>query len=180
MFKKYAWDESTTLSAINYLLDMGHLRASRSIKEIYYEITPAAIEKFFTSTESVISRRAGGPLHNEIVRKLVRQFWEAGYYAVVDTGSDFESKPDILVFRPEEVLSPSREMTKTMRSPQDWAVPIAYEVETMSNSPEQIKRNLEKNVEKGYRVVFVVPDAESEAKLRKTLGEGEYSVVVMK
>lgn len=179
MFRKYAWDESVTISALNHLLDMGYIRAIKTASGVFYSLSEEAMSRFFTSTESVVSKRAGGALHNEMVRKLVRRFWDSGYYAEVDTGEGFEEKPDILVYRPAETVERLRDVIKTIRDPDDWERPVAYEVETMSNDAEQIKKNLEKNLEKGYAVVFVVPDKKAEEKLREILGRGEYSIVVL-
>ncbi len=177
-FKKYAWDESVTLSAINFLLDMGYIRSSRSVSAVYYTLAQRAIDRFFGSTENIVSPRAGGAMHNEIIRKLVRQFWEMGYFTDVDTGSEAGEKPDILVFRPAEKIQVFRELAKAMRDPVEWDRPAAYEVETMSNSMAQIRHNLEKNLERGYEVVFVVPDEDSAKKLEGVLGKAEYSVIV--
>ncbi|MDG6930452.1 MAG: hypothetical protein JRN10_04320 [Nitrososphaerota archaeon] len=179
LFKKYAWDESITLSAVNFLLDMGYVKSSRSVSSVYYALTQRSIDRFFGSTETIVSPRAGGAMHNEIIRKLVRQFWEMGYFVDVDTGSEAGEKPDMLVFKPAETMQRFRELTKTMRDPIEWEKPVAYEVETMSNSAEQIRRNLEKNLEKGYEVVFVVPDEDSVKKLESMLGKAEYSVIAV-
>ena len=179
MFKKYAWDESVTLSALNYLMDSGYVRASRSLSGIYYEASRMALERFFLRTEEVISKRAGGAEHNAIARALIRRFWEAGYWVEADTGEPAEEKPDLLVFRPIEEQKASKEIMKKVRDPENWDVPVAYEIETLSNDPSWIRHNLEKNREKGYHVVFVVSDEEKARKLREILGQGEYSVLVV-
>lgn len=179
MFKKYSWDESVTLSALNSLLDSGYVRASKSSDSVYYEVTPLALDRFFSETHEVVSRRAGGPEHNAIARVLIRRFWEAGYWVEVDSGSSPEQKPDMLVYRPMEEQKTSKELVRKARDPENWDIPVAYEIETMSNSAEQIRKNYEKNAEEGYRVVFVVSDEEKAKKLKQILGEGNYSVMVV-
>ncbi|MGC9145919.1 MAG: type IV secretory system conjugative DNA transfer family protein [Nitrososphaeria archaeon] len=178
MFKRYAWDESVTLSALNHLLDSALVSASRSLDAVYYQLAPHTVERFFGATESVISRRAGGPEHNAIARKLIKQFWEAGYWVSVDTGDSFEEKPDMLVFKPVEDAETSKGVTKAIRDPYEWEAPVAYEIETLNNQPEQVRHNFEKNAERGYEVVFVVSDEEKEKKLRKILGEGVKTIRV--
>lgn len=179
MFKKYVWDESITLSALNFLIDMGFVTTSKSVSDVYYSVSQTALDRFFGVTEKIVSPRAGGPLHNEMIRKLIKRFWEAGYYVEVDTGNEPGEKPDMLVYKPAETTQKLKDITKTMRDPAEWEKPVAYEIETMSNSAEQIKHNLEKNREKGYEVVFVVQDEESKKKLEEILGAGEYSIIII-
>ncbi len=179
MFRKYAWDESVTISALNCLLDMGYTRAIKTSSGLFYSLSEEAMSRFFTSTESVASKRAGGALHNEMVRRLVRRFWESGYYVEVDTGDEPGEKPDLLVFRPAETVERLRDVIKVIRDPDEWERPVAYEVETMTNSAEQIRHNLEKNLAKGYPVVFVVPDIKAEEKLKEMIGGDRYSVAVL-
>ena len=68
---------------------------------------------------------------------------------------------------------------KNVRSLEEWGIPVAYEIETLSNSPEQIKKNLYKNLSKAYRVVFVVENEENAKRIREILGEGNYEVIVL-
>ena len=179
MFKKFAWDESVTLSALNYLIDSGFVRVSRSIDALYYEITSIALERFFGSTEDVISKRAGGAEHNAIARILIKRFWEAGYWVEVDTGEPAEEKPDLLVFKPIEEQKASKDIIKKVRDPENWDMPVAYEIETLSNDAAWIRHNLQKNREKGYQVVFVVSDEEKAKKLREILGAGDYNILIV-
>jgi hypothetical protein len=62
---------------------------------------------------------------------------------------------------------------------EEWGIPVAYEIETLSNFSEQIKKNLYKNLSKGYRVVFVVENEENAKRIREILGEGNYEVIVI-
>jgi 16S rRNA G1207 methylase RsmC len=48
---------------------------------------------------------------------------------------------------------------------------MAVEVEVSAKHPEQIIKNLEKNLEMGREVVFVVPDEEIKKKVEKALGD---------
>ena len=179
MFKKYAWDESVTLSALNYLIDNGFVKASRSVDAIYYELTQIALERFFGSTEEVVSKRAGGAEHNAIARILIKRFWEAGYWVDVDTGEPGGEKPDMLVFKPIEEQKASKDIIKKVRDPENWDMPVAYEIETLNNDPAWIRHNFEKNREKGYQVVFVVSDEEKAKKLKEILGAGDYSILIV-
>ncbi|MGC9209532.1 MAG: type IV secretory system conjugative DNA transfer family protein [Nitrososphaeria archaeon] len=175
MFRRYAWDESVTLSAINSLLDGGHVRASACPGSTCYEVAPTALRTLFAASEEAALRRAAGPEQGAIVRALVRRFWEAGYWA--DAGD--ERAPGIIVFRPLETLREHRGVVKRMRDPDSWGAPEAYVVETLSGPAGQIAGELRRSLEMGYRVVFVVPSEERARKLREILGEGEYSVLVL-
>jgi len=96
MYHPYAWDESVTLSAINYLMDSGLLVAAGAGIDTKYEVAPEA-EKYFHS--AVMGLRAGGPVHNAIVRNLLHDYWERGYYCEVDDGSPGPEKPDLVAWR---------------------------------------------------------------------------------
>jgi len=128
----------------------------------------------------VFSKRAGGALHNAMVGEIYRRSIENGYWVEVDDGNSFEEKPDLLVFMPMESTSVERGgLVKNVRSLEEWGIPVAYEIETLSNSPEQIKKNLYKNLSKAYRVVFVVENEENAKRIREILGEGNYEVIVL-
>jgi len=178
MFRKYAWDESITLSALNYLQDKGLIRAVRTTEGVFYELTPHGLTYF--KPRDVFSKRAGGALHNAMVGEIYRRSIENGYWVEVDDGSTFEEKPDLLVFMPMESTSVERGgLVKNVRSLEEWGIPVAYEIETLSNAPEQIKKSLYKNLSKGYRVVFVVENEENAKRIRDILGEGNYEVIVL-
>ena len=178
MFRKYAWDESITLSALNYLQDKGLIRAVRTTEGVFYELTPHALAYF--KPRDVFSKRAGGALHNAMVGEIYRRSIENGYWVEVDDGNSFEEKPDLLVFVPAENTIVERGgLVKNVRSLEEWGIPVAYEIETLSNSPEQIKKNLYKNLSKGYRVVFVVENEKNAKRIRDILGEGNYEVIVL-
>ena len=179
MFKKYAWDESVTLSALNFLIDSGYVNASRGSEAMYYELTPLALERFFQQTQEVLSKRAGGPEHNAIARILIRRFWEAGYWVEVDNGAIAGQRPDLLVYKPLEEQRASKDLIKKGRDPENWDSPVAYEIETMGNDPAWIRHNLEKNLERGYEVVFAVSDEWKAKKLKEILGEGNYRVLIV-
>jgi len=96
MYHRYAWNESVTLSAINYLMGSGLLVAAGAGIDTKYEVAPEA-EKYFHS--AVVGLRAGGPVHNAIIRKLLHEYWERGYYCEVDDGSPGHEKPDLVAWR---------------------------------------------------------------------------------
>ncbi len=71
-----------------------------------------------------------------------------------------EEQPDLIAFRKNEEM--------------------AVEVETFADHPEQVLRNYEKNVKRGRKVVFVVPDESVGRRIRKILGERKnYEVEVI-
>ncbi|MGC8559023.1 MAG: hypothetical protein ACP5NC_08585, partial [Nitrososphaeria archaeon] len=128
-----------------------------------------------------ISKRAGGAIHNAIVGELYTKMIDAGYWVEVDTGGDIrEEKPDLLVFMPEEqtVTDKKANFIRSIRSTEEWGVPVAYEVETLSNPAEQVRKNLYKNLKMGYRVVFVVENEGGRRRIREILGEGNYEVIL--
>ncbi len=77
-----------TLSSINYLVDLGLVKASRQGDDVFYEAAHPAVDKYFQS--DIKGPRAGGPVHQAIIRKLLRRYWEIGYWCAVDDGSFVE------------------------------------------------------------------------------------------
>ncbi|MDG7045702.1 MAG: hypothetical protein JRN32_02660 [Nitrososphaerota archaeon] len=88
LYHEYGWDESVTLSSINYLVDLGLVKASRQGDDVFYEAAHPAVDKYFQS--DIKGPRAGGPVHQAIIRKLLRRYWEMGYWCTVDDGSFVE------------------------------------------------------------------------------------------
>jgi len=178
MYHRYAWDESVTLSAINYLMDSGLLVAAGASADTKYEVTREA-ERYFHS--AVVGPRAGGPVHNAIVRKLLRDYWERGYYCEVDDGSPGPERPDLVVWRAITRRIESKFQTREERDPARWdPEPVAVEVETMLGRRRQIVDNL--NKAKSYpRAVFVTDSNEHREKLRAIMKEAgiEYPVEVV-
>jgi DNA-binding transcriptional ArsR family regulator len=178
MYHRYAWDESVTLSAINYLMDSGLLVAAGASADTKYEVTREA-ERYFHS--AVAGPRAGGPVHNAIVRKLLHDYWERGYYCEVDDGSPGPEKPDIVVWRPVARRVESKFQTREERDPARWdPEPVAIEVETMLGRRRQILRNLEK-VKRYPRAAFVTDSNAHKEKLRAIMREAgiEYPIEVV-
>ena len=60
----------------------------------------------------------------------------------------------------------------------DWEE-IAVEIETRADHPEQVMRNYEKNIRKGRKVIFAVPDERVAEKVSKILWDGDYTVFVL-
>ncbi|MEM4098884.1 MAG: type IV secretion system DNA-binding domain-containing protein [Candidatus Micrarchaeaceae archaeon] len=179
LFHEYGWDESVTLSSLNYLMDMGLVKSSRGVEDTYYEAVHPAVEKYFQS--EVKGPRAGGPVHQAIIRKLLRQYWEKGYWCTVDDGSLKGDMPDILVFKPLITHTDWKDERKAIREPTKWDYSniTAVEVETMlGGHSEQIRHNLEKN--KIYSNVVFVTDSDAHAeRLKEILGKSSgYTVTV--
>ncbi|MDG7047835.1 MAG: type IV secretion system DNA-binding domain-containing protein [Nitrososphaerota archaeon] len=177
LYHEYGWDESVTLSSINYLVDLGLVKASRQGDDVFYEAAHPAVDKYFQS--DIKGPRAGGPVHQAIIRRLLRRYWETGYWCKVDDGSFVEDRPDILLFRPLITQSYWKGERKAIREPARWDYSnvTAVEVETMLGHRSQIKHNLEKN--RVYSAVTFVTDSDGHAeRLKEILGEGSYTVLV--
>ena len=178
LYHEYGWDESVTLSSINYLADLGLVKASRQGDDVFYEAAHPAVDRYFQS--DIRGPRAGGPVHQAIVRRLLRRYWEMGYWCSVDDGSPGDDRPDILLFRPLITQSDWKGERKAIREPARWDYSnvTAVEVETMLGHRAQIKHNLEKN--RIYAATTFVTDSEAHAeRLKEVLGEGnDYTVLV--
>ncbi len=177
LYHEYGWDESITLSSLNYLMDMGLIKAARRNDDTYYEAIHPAVDRYFQT--EVKGPRAGSAVHQAIIRKLLKQYWDKGYWCSVDDGSVSYERPDILVFKPLTTQSEWKGERKAIREPSKWDYSnvTAVEVETMLGHKSQIKHNLEKN--KIYSSIVFVTDSNDHAKkLKEILGEDNYTIIV--
>ncbi|BBE42065.1 Conserved domain protein [Conexivisphaera calida] len=165
-YHRYFWDESVTLSAANYLMDSGLIAGRTAGGDVEYELTDAAMKHF---QSEVVGPRAGGPIHNMIVRRVVRRYWEMGYYCSVDDGTPGDERPDIMVWRPMATKVDSKWGKRSMREPSRWdPEPIAIEVETLLGRRRQVMKNIDK-CRKYANAVFITDSEEHASKLRELM-----------
>ncbi|WP_148212093.1 type IV secretory system conjugative DNA transfer family protein [Ferroglobus placidus] len=108
------------------------------------------------------SRRAGGELHSKLAKICAERLRKDGCAVIFPPQAGREEQPDMIAYK---------------RSPDGWEE-IAVEIETRADHPEQVMRNYKKNIRKGRKVIFVVPDERIAERVRKILGDRDYTVEV--
>ncbi len=96
------------------------------------------------------STKAGGELHRALLFKAKDWLEDQSYNVEMPEQGGRKEQPDMIAEKE------GRE--------------IAVEVETSASHPEQIKKNYDKNVKRGRFVVFIVPDAKIEDRIKNILG----------
>lgn len=110
------------------------------------------------------SQKAGGELHRAMMNKYAEKMKTQGNHVVVPVQAGREEQPDLLVYP---------------RIEGNWGRPIAVEIETRAQHPNQVKRNHSKNHEKGHSVVFVVPNETIAGRVRNILGDVKCEIVIL-
>lgn len=98
--------------------------------------------------------RIGGELHRSLILKIAARLRGEGYR--VEFPKQEGEQPDLIAWP---------------REGEDWGKPIAFEIETRGQHPEQVRKNFLKNVQQGRHVVFVVPDEGVKGRVLNALGE---------
>lgn len=108
--------------------------------------------------------RSGGELHLKLARIYARKLRKDGYAVIFPPQTGREEQPDMIAYR---------------RSDDGWEE-IAVEVETRADHPQQVLKNLEKNLKAGRKVVFVVPDGKVAERVKSILcDERDYRIEVL-
>jgi hypothetical protein len=136
------------------LADRVVVKVKRGRPKILVRLTKRGLETLAIGVSAGSSQKAGGELHRAMMMKLLERLREDRYYVVVPEQAGREQQPDLVAYPKED---------------NRWGDPIAIEIETRGQHPVQVRRNYDKNVEKGYRVVFVVPDKTVARRVKNTL-----------
>jgi DNA helicase HerA-like ATPase len=149
-------------------------------RQAYYMITQSAEREFFEFyNKSVISDRTGGDLHVRLMKAVLEEYWERGYWCAIDRGDHSGEFPDILVVEPLITYTKGKEGKKTARmSTDDWKedrrMPVEVET-TPSKNPNQLRRNYEKDIAKYERVRFVVASQDQISEIERILEDKDLS-----
>lgn len=153
-------DQSQSLG----LTDRVIMKGKRGRPKILVRLTKKGMEALAVGVSPGSSQKAGGELHRALMMKLVERLREEGYYVVIPEQAGREEQPDIVAYPKEG---------------NQWGNPIALEVETRGQHPSQVRRNYEKNIKKGYRVIFIVPDETVKNRVMNILGVKEAEIYTL-
>lgn len=102
------------------------------------------------------SAKAGEELHRTLILKTAKWLRGQGYYVKTPEQAGREKQPDLIAWE---------------RKGEGWGNPIAFEIETKGQHPEQVRQNLLKNVKKGMWVIFIAPDEMVKRRVVSALGD---------
>ncbi|MDG6908070.1 MAG: ATP-binding protein [Nitrososphaerota archaeon] len=114
-------------------------------RTVVYTPTEKA-KNWFISFFYVASSRAGGPVHFEVTKKLVHEYWLQGAFCLLDTGKEGGKRGDIRVIYPRktEITDKKTEMKSLVSSAYEWDYDTAQRVEVEENpskDPEHVFQN---------------------------------------
>jgi hypothetical protein len=129
--------------------------------KIVVKLTKKGLETLGIGVSPGKSQKAGGELHRAIMMKLVEKLRQEGYYVILPKQTGKEEQPDLIAYPRED---------------NNWGNPMAIEIETRGQHPDQIIKNYEKNVRRGYRVVFIALNKEAASRVKNALGKQEVEI----
>jgi biotin operon repressor len=124
---------------------------------VVMKLTRKGLKKLGTGITMGPSLKGGGDLHRMMIMKLAEHLRKQGYHVEIEEQAGRRRQPNLVVY--EKVVEDGKERLREM----------AVEVEVSAKHPEQIIKNLEKNLEMGREVVFVVPDEEIRERVKRAL-----------
>jgi hypothetical protein len=149
-------------------------------RELEYELDERAYKEIFDAP--IHGMRAGGRLHQRAMHVILKQSWQQGYFTAFDVGQFREPFPDVLTFKPAQRALETKDKKGIVFDPEKWDYDsaTAWEVEIYpSKHPEQVRKNLSKNLERNRKVIFAVTVKEQMSDIQRILGEGNYTIIII-
>ncbi|MGA2876736.1 MAG: type IV secretory system conjugative DNA transfer family protein, partial [Nitrososphaerales archaeon] len=130
-------------------------------------------KSWFISFFHVFSSRAGGPVHLEVIKKLVVEYWQQGAFCMLDSGKESGKRGDIRVIYPKKIECTDKrtDMKSIVSSAYEWDYDTALRVEVEENpskDPEHVFQNYLRD-QGSNPVRFVVTMKEHEDLVRRIL-----------
>jgi hypothetical protein len=146
------------------LIERVILKEGKGRPKILVRLTNKGLTAIGKKVTAGSSQKGGGDLHRAMMMQCIAYFRAKGYYVKIPVQAGRALQPDLLVYP---------------RKGNRWGQPIALEIETRGQHPQQVVKNYTKNINAGYRVAFVVTNKTIAQRLRAILGERKTEIYVL-